>query len=92
MSEMWAAVIDRSLYYEGRIGTAKRRIRAYRGRAAIEAGAEVEILRLKLLDTGYEGGLARVLVKYAGGERWADATDFEWQGEALEITTTEGRA
>jgi hypothetical protein len=78
-------LIDRSLYYEGRIGTMKDRLRKYRDRPAIEQGEQVRIIRLTFSDDGY-GLLPRTLVRTESGtERWLEPTRVDWQGEPLEI-------
>ena len=74
-------VLDKSMYYEGRVGTMTRRLRKWRDRPAIEEGEQITILRLAF-DADH---FPRTLVRYASGERWIDPADAEWHGDDLEI-------
>lgn len=87
MNEATAAyVIDRSLYYPGRTGVMKRRVRKYQDRPALAVGEAVTVLELRHVDNGYGGGFPRVKVESEHGTvRWIDAVDVEYNGEPLEI-------
>jgi hypothetical protein len=80
MSDMWATVLDRSLYdHPGAVVTMRDNVRRYQDRPALKAGDKVTIVSFKDLDGQY-GPEPRVLVRTADGrERWisaAAATDY----------------